>query len=446
MRGVKTALLRGMLLGLVALAVPLCIALTDRPASANTELVPAARLGVPYWDLRDGKTTFFLLTNASDFIDLQDTPFSIFGFQIPGPSVHVQFYDKTCAKQNRKVKLSPLDIDQLDLSVAPTSVSLPSKVGFADIDVRFSESAGGLLSRAGVQLNVLMGTIVIVDPANDWVAAYPAASNLGSSADGLGGPIVARNSSGYPLAWNGRYEAFPDAVAIPGFFAEGKGPTPYTIDSVLAIAGLPDGNWDGSNYGEAPGQELLTPSTLTPRILVSTHGHWYDGCENEFSYDIDTHYAIGNLESFFGTLVNRDKGPWHLADPASTCTGTAPLVDEVNGAYVGWAKLQNNMTSTSYCDTDLRGSGGAGGLTPTCGINRARGLVGTNLQTALNSANGNFSADITRLWGLPLTIEEQDNCTDSDGNPLPPTGSGGNCHYNMINGNGETVEFFEVTP
>lgn len=401
MKSARKLLVLGVL-GLIGFGASLMM--SAGPASANTELVPAARLAVPFWDTRAaaGRDTFILLTNASPFIDLSNPLPPLIGT----PIAHMEFYDHTCVRCSMSVPLSPGDIDQLDLITLPCPSGLASDYGFADIDVRNPSEIDP--ARSGIQFNVLMGTVVVADIDDDWAAAYPAASSLGSSFFGLGGVIVQRVPFPVGNVWFGRYETYPDAVAVPGFFAEGAGVL-NTVDSILAVAGMPDGNWFGFGFfgAEAPGDAL--PNLTVPvafRTPVNGNGNMYDGCEHLFNYPMSGHHVTTTLRAVnFNAQL-----PWAGSCPAFN---GLPAADEFSGATVGWMTFLNDTAADSS------------------GANR--GVVGTNLQTAVSAITGLTSADITRLWGAPYHRTWMFGCTDGFfGALLPVNADGGTCYYNMF--------------
>jgi hypothetical protein len=343
-------------------------------ASANTELVPAARLAIPYWDISAGRNTLLLLTNVSRAVDLRGAAFH--------GEVHIEWYNKDCSRTDIPVQLSPEDIDQLNLSNPATN--LPGTQGYADIDVRNVASNVG----TSLQYNVLLGTVVVSDSVSDFVIAYPAASDIGSSSTGVGGNIVTRNidGSGRALVWTGSYEPFPSRVFVPMFFAEG-GPT--NTQSLLAIAALPNGNWGQGALGEAPGQDVTTfvPGGPASTTLISANTQVYDGCENRQSKPISGHYILGSLGSLFGPNVTQTP-PWKNILP-NDCHGAQnfPHVDEFSGASVGWIDIPNT-TDPSIGDS---------------GDEFDRGMVGVLIENAdsIGPSPATQQGDVTRLWGDP---------------------------------------------
>lgn len=344
-------------------------------ASANTELVPAARLVVPYWDQSGSRSTLLMLTNVSRAVDLTGV----------NGEVHIEWYDKNCNRSNIPVQLSPEDIDQIDL--ADTATNLPAGTqGYADIDVRNAASNVG----TSLQYNVLLGTVIISDLATDYALAYPAASSVGSSTGGVGGDIVTRNSdgSGNALAWSGSYEPFPSRVFVPMYFAEGG---PINTTSLLAIAAPPNGNWGQGSVGEAPGQDVTSTVAGGPAstTLISANTQVYDGCENRVSRTISGHYILDSLgaDTMFGAdIINQAN--WNEQVAGGDCHGASnfPSTDEASSpdAYIGWIDIPNTKDPSSGDSGD----------------EVDRGLVGLLVQNSDGNSTSSLG-DVTRLWGDP---------------------------------------------
>jgi hypothetical protein len=356
------------LLALLVVAAP--VMMMVHSASANTELVPAARLVAPYWDVTPGRNTLLLLTNVSEGVNLQ-------GIGTDG-AVHLEFYDKTCARADLPVHLSPTDIDQLDLKSGAHDLrgraTLPSNIGWVDIDIRRDD---GARSRDSRQFNVLLGTVVISDGAGDFAIAYPMAANIGSSRYGVGGTIVERDAGGVAQFWHGKYEPYPSRLFVAAFFAEGG---PINTASQLVIAGPTDGNWPGCFgaaplpcKGEAPGQALGGATTN----LIDAHVLIYDGCENFQSSDLVAHYVNNSLSGLFGTgIINQLN--WKQGGRSCKNPSNFPSVDgDQENAFVGWIEIPNTINSN---------------------VGLPRGLVGVLVQ----SVAGTFrQGDVSRLWGDP---------------------------------------------
>lgn len=427
--------IRSFLAGVVAIAAVVgAVGL----ASANTELVPASRLVVPFFDISSGRDTFLVLTNASRNIRLDATTFAC-GAGLAGTcgpyGVHLEYYGQSCQRVDESTFLTPGDIDQFDLALDAvvagasgtggalgpvTASSTQSGLGgrgWVDIDVRFTQGGIVQTSDPSVQANVLLGTVVITDSANDFALAYPMASSIGTSNIGGGvlGRIVRRNQDGRAIAWSGRYEPFPPRTFVPAFFAEGtdtSGPNAGTaFTAFLAMAGPADGNWDNSGNGEAPGQQIGAPGAAG-EPLISVTAIIFDGCEHSISQPFSSHYVDNFLSKLFPSLPARTS--W----TAAKCTSLPgfPGRDELSvsqdptgtGQAVGWIDLPNSAIA---CDNTTAGATAAncpaysGASTTTTfqgagnGTGQRRGVVGVLIENVVNTALKLELGDVTRLWG-----------------------------------------------
>ena len=385
----------------IAAATMLAIgpALAAGTAWANTELVPAARLVAPYWDISGDRSTLMLIANVSRRANLVktadigqlsgtcnlDTPSGPVG--VPGTTcaVHLEFYDKTCDNIDLTIDLTKQDIDQLDLKTDSDLGGvrgLASKKGWVDIDVRRAISGSGH-TNTSVQANVLVGTVVITDTGSDFAVAYPMASNIGSSdrsGDGAASyDIVSRDGQGDANVWTGTFESFPARVYVPMFFAEGAHDG-TTFSSTLAIAGPAQ----SIRFGEAPGQDLEDDKTtpgIDEGILIDAEVDVVDACENPQSDDLLDHYIIGTLDELFTNQVSA---------PYGNACGTYPAgdVDRKTTGYFqgGFIDIANNALALSW-------SGGVSGSQGSPEYDIERGLVGVLVQHTPSRG------DATRLWG-----------------------------------------------
>lgn len=412
------SLFRGIFVTLAAAALVFGVM---APAFANTELVPASRLIAPFFDISSGRDTFYLLTNVSQSLSLNQVAFTppFTGAVSIGPyGVHLEHYGQSCARIDESTGLTPTDIDQFDLLVnsvvrnaigsgqaigSVTASATQSGVagrGWSDIDVRFG--SGTLTSSTSVQANVLLGTVVITDSGGDFALAYPMASVIGTSSQtvsggtglgAIGGAIVTRNAAGTALLWTGRYEPLPSRLFVPAFFAEGIDATGanagQTFTAFLAIAGPPDGNWSNFGTGEAPGQSTganATNQNLKLNFII------YDGCEKNFSDNKNSHYLNNTYTALFGANTNRSQ--WTTA----LCGVAFGGRDELSGQAVGWIDITNTAIScgdgAATCSSTTATGPGA-----NTGIGQNRGMVGITIEnvTATNLKIG----DVTRLWGDP---------------------------------------------
>jgi hypothetical protein len=414
-------------------------------ASANTELVPAARLVAPFIDISSGRDTFLLIVNVSPTFPLTRTPFNFTNLGNPGVTVgdsvgwgvHLEFYAASCTTNSRTVDMTPSDIDQLDLLVNPNltgqlpggpttaSQSGVEGRGWVDIDVRRTPAAA---TDPSVQANLLMGTVVISDFANDFALAFPMASSIGSAAHGLGAVIVQRSPA---ILWSGRYEPFPPRVFVPAYFAEGTGTgsaAGQVFSTFLAIAGPADGNWSGVdrdgntsvNTGEAPGQ-IIGDGGTGGTLVNAPNSLLFDGCEQRIDRPIEGHYINNSLGSIFGA-VNLNRANW----TAANCSAKIfPGLDEFSGQPVGWVDIPNTALSRGTAGSSRPTSSSTGGI----GVNRERGLVGVFVESVAGGTPTAFKlGDTTRLWGDCSFIQIED------------AGSPG-CAFGSFSGSGTSPNF-----
>jgi len=407
-------------------------------ASANTELVPAARQIVPFFDISSGRDTFLILVNASRNIRLDGTFFPC-GTNTCGPfGVHLEYYGQSCQRIDESTFLTPGDIDQFDLALDPVvaGASLPGGAlgsvtasstqsglggrGWVDIDTRFTQGGIVQTSDPSVQANVLLGTVVITDSSADFALAYPMAAGIGTSRSGVLGRIVRRDSNGRAINWTGRFEPYPPRTFVPAFFAEGTdttGPNTGTaFTAFLAMAGVADGNWDNSDNGEAPGQQIGLPGAAG-EPLINVTAIIFDGCEHSISSPFSSHYVNNFLSKLFPAIPNRTL--WTAGKCAAGEIGTAgtfPGRDFLSvsqdptgtGQAVGWIDLPNTAIS---CDNTVPGtdpgqcpaySGASTASTPLGagrGVGQRRGVVGVLIENVVNATIPLRIGDVTRLWG-----------------------------------------------
>lgn len=418
----KQSRIRGILAGAAAVAL---VGGTVAPALANTELVPASRLVAPFLDISSGRDTFYMLVNVSQDVNLNQVTYTTSGGVTRGPwGVHLEHYGQSCDRVDESTGLTQGDIDQFDLLVnsvtrtamgsgqalgGVTATATQSGVagrGWTDIDVRFG--TGTLTGSTSIQANVLLGTTIISDFGSDFAFAYPMASMIGTSNSvgqaspialspaglgPIGGKIVQRNATGTATNWFGRYEPLPHRVFVPVYFADGtESASGETFNSFLVVAGPPDGNWDRSDDGEAPGQStgkgLAGPPNLTLNLIV------WDGCEKNTSFNYSSHFLNNTYAALFGTTTNRST--WKTAVP-SECPAAFASRDELSGQALGWIDIIN---SAKACDNTANGTAGCpvgtDGDTGT-GTGQARGVAGINVSNVVSS--GLNLGDVTRLWG-----------------------------------------------
>ena len=380
---------------LLLVVTPMMVAIDF--ASANTELVPAARLVAPYVTIETGRSTFLMLVNVSSLSLVKNATGAVGG-------VHLEFYDKTCIRSSTTINLSAKDIDQVNVNDVIAGALATSKIGFVDIDVRDTTVFSSPLAASSIRLNALMGEVVVTDSQSDWALAYPMASSIGSASGGTNtSVIVTRNSSGAAIAWSGRYEAYPNRLFVPLFFAEGS---PVT-GTFLAVVSPADGNWHGNGNptaganSEAPGENLVASSGTT---LINAGAVVFDGCEQHADRPVTGHTLMDTLGNLFGSsAVNRAN--WS----ASNCSATTfPGLDELSGNPVGFIDLPNVSTT-------VKGASGIG---------FRRGMVGIFFEVVAKQT------DVVRLWADPASVTGQTGCTFS--NPSSGVGGGATpCPYTL---------------
>jgi hypothetical protein len=185
---------------------------------------------------------------------------------------------------------------------------------------------------------------------------------------------------------------------VPIYFADGtEAASGETFSSFLVVAGPPDGNWDGSGDGEAPGQKTgkgaVGPPNLTLNLIV------WDGCEQNTSFNYDSHFLNNTYANLFGTTTNRST--WQTSVPSNPngCPAVFASRDELSGQALGWIDIINSAVA---CDNTSNGTSGCtigGPVTPAVGTGTAqpRGMVGINVSNVTSSSVE--LGDVTRLWG-----------------------------------------------
>jgi len=377
------------LLALLLVAAP-AIAVVHT-ASANTELAPASRLVAPYITLEAGRNTFLLLANTSGVV-LSNKSGTTGG-------VHIEFYNKSCSRNDIVQQLSERDIDQINIDslIASAIFADSSKLGFADIDVRDTTLYTGNSQVApSLRVNALTGVVLVADSTDDFAFSYPMAASLGSAASGAGGIIVTRNPAGTGAAsqWTGRYEPFPSRLFVPIFYAEGADSAGSTVTGFLSLVSPADGNWHGGGTGtgagaEAPGEVIAVAAgqnALQLSVIM------WDGCERQRSFTPAGHTVMGTLDTLFpGGAALRSN--WTTAN--CTSGGTGPGRDEQgSNEPLGWLDIGN---SSSQCKGSATGCGVAGGGNPL------RGMVGVFFSRSVGGSPSKKMGDNSRLWGDPST-------------------------------------------
>ncbi len=424
----------------ICAAIALLVGPVDRSA-ANTELVPAARLVAPFFDISPGRDTFLILANVSRWVKLDGTTFACGRAGTCGPfMVHLEFYGQSCERIDYTTLLTPGDIDVIDLGlnavtsgvtdpgqalgpVSPSSTQSGLRGrGWVDIDVRFCQAGVCQESDPGVQANVLVGTVLIVDIVTDVATTYPMAPSMGIADHGLLGRIVRRDPQGRAIEWTGRYEPFPNRLFVPAFFAEGQPPLSIFGKfhaAFLALAAPADGNWDGSGNGEAPGQRIGPPAG-PGAPLINVEADVFDGCESSITVEFASHYVNNFLSLLMPALPQRPS--WTDAKCGASFPGRDELSNGENGGQpgqpVGWIDLQNAAIA---CDQTTPGPGASNcpayssSSTVTdfhsagVGTGQRRGMVGVLLESesfrflspfpGVRPRTQLLSLTASRLWG-----------------------------------------------
>jgi hypothetical protein len=180
-------------------------------AATNSELIPGSRIVFPYYDLREGISTFLIFTNVS----------------LGSAALHLEFYDAGCLRRDSSLHLSAGDTDLLDVgAILQVEADGLFRQGFVDV-----------VTFAG---NVLLGTAVIVNGLENWGIVYHGAA--------------ARRLPGGPLP----FEPYPSRLFLPVFLTQGSRGDGNLSDGLLVVA---------APHPTQPGGELPDPS-LQPTIRV----------------------------------------------------------------------------------------------------------------------------------------------------------------------------------
>lgn len=173
-------------------------------AATNSELIPGSRIVFPYYDLREGISTFLSVTNVG----------------LGSATLHLEFYDASCLRRDSSLDLSAGDADLLDIGaiLQPGADGL-FRQGFVDV-----------VTFAG---DVLLGTAIIVNGSEDWGIVYHGAS--------------ARRLSSGPLP----FEPYPSRLFLPAFLTQGDLGDGMLSDGLLVVA---------APHPTQPGGELPDPS------------------------------------------------------------------------------------------------------------------------------------------------------------------------------------------
>lgn len=419
----RFALVALLALGIAAPAGLLLTLAVPTPASANSELHPGGRLFFPAWDVRGARLSFMIITRLSLFAADQNQdggyartdsfyrtdnnclpghttafpgaiattggPFSgLAGRGTLVDDVHLEWYGKSCEKDDEVLKMSCADIDLIFLSSA--NLSQHYQDSFQDLqgalDVHFIINGSGTNFTQRVLENSLLGMGVIVDPTEGWALAYPAAA---AKATYCGACVVL--DGGTPVG----YEPFPVEVFIPFVFADDS---QGGIQNLLYL-------WGPTFF---PGDDMAQN--------IGIAWTWFDGRERRFTNSKGRHAFVDllkNLDPLFKettftcghttdpTRAEDDGAPrtdinaGPPSDSTAGCTGTAGI-DAVHTSDNAQTPPAFTTTSIGWWDI-LKNS-----ETPTPfpnypAINQKRGLVGVVAATVPDAvAQGN--GDAIRLW------------------------------------------------
>ena len=260
-------------------------------AATNAELVPGSRIVFPYYDLRPGFATFLFLTNVS----------------LTPVSVALEFYDTSCASQGTHISLSGRDIDSLDLSQMISGNASESFLqGFVDVTT---------------DADVLLGTAVVVNMADDWSIAYN-----GAPARRLAAGITP-------------FEPYPTGLLLPAFLTTGQLGGGVLADGLLIIA---------APHPTSPGAKLPDkPIQASAEILLRQERAAMSGDQPR------THEIIHISSRFSGH---------HIILPIGAIAGT------FTSPTLGWLSLTNHATDKKgvpiglvglYIQTLVRPDGGS---------------------------------------------------------------------------------------
>lgn len=247
-------------------------------AATNAELVPGSRIVFPYYDLRPGFATFLYLTNVST------TPVT----------VNLEFYDTSCARQDTHINLSGRDIDALDLSEMISGNAFESFLqGFVDVTA---------------DADVLIGTAVVANIADDWAIVYN------------GAPARRLTDGTTP------YEPYPTGLVLPVFLTQGQLEGGVLTDGLLILA-APNPTRPGGKLSE-------TPIRASAEILLRHESTTPNG---------DRHRPHEMIQ-----LSSRFSGHY-LMLPIGTITGTTA------SPMLGWLSLTNHATNKKGVPVGLVG-------------------------------------------------------------------------------------------
>lgn len=358
-------------------------------AGANTELVPGTRIVFPFFDISTGHSTFLLLHNTAD---------------ASTATVQLALYGQGAGRQDFFLTLTPHDVDQFDvgLQVAGGAAAFPGVAGNTSqtnvagrgwVDAFVVASAS--TSSNVIQGNVLAGSAIVVNLAEDFAFAYPGAASQCQSDLGPGQAVVTRLAEGgLAGVWTGRCEQYPSTLHLPGYLAEDLESTPSPpLTAFLVLAGPAD-----ANKKEAPGQNLGGADAAL--VDVNPGVFTRDGCGIQFPF------ASGSAHLLNGRIttvdVNGNSVKRTSFSAAAVCPASGgPNADELSGSPIASVLFRNQKdTPTTVATGPVPNPNftGPNGFDLTA---RKRGMVGVVFGSA--TQGGLKLGDTIRLWGSGTT-------------------------------------------
>lgn len=357
-------------------------------AGANTELVPGTRIVFPFFDISTGHSTFLLLHSTGG-----------------GSTATVQLalYGQGAGRQDFFLTLTSGDVDQFDvgLQVPGGAAAFPGVAGNTSqtdvagrgwVDAFVVASAS--TSSNVIQRNVLAGSAIVVNLAEDFAFAYPGAASQCQSDLGAGGAVVTRLAEGgLAGVWTGRCEQYPSTLYLPGYLAEDLESTPSPpLTAFLVLAGPAD-----ANKKEAPGQNLGGAGAFL--VDVSFPSFTQDGCGvRDTFHSTLAHLLNGRITTVDNVSGNSYRRTNFTPPPGGVCPGSGgPFADELSGSPIASVLVRNqNDTPTTVGTGPVPNPNftGPNGFDLTA---RKRGMVGVVFGSA--TTGGLKLGDTIRLWG-----------------------------------------------
>ncbi len=274
-------------------------------AWANNELHPGGRLFFPLWDVSTPNRLTFIIVTRQALTDGQSirgvgtanvrlytvngegkclprgangSTTNVNRIDLGGTSVnpvfvddvHFEYYGRTCISADEIVHMSCADIDLFLLSSAAPrfAFQVVAGDGRGALDVSFVTNGQGDPGQRKLE-NSLMGSAIITDVAEGWVASYAAAA-----AKALPCATCADIDGGEPVG----YENYPMEVYLPFAFADGFPAPGGALRNFLSL-------W---------GPALLAGGNLTS-ASINLDFRWWDGRERPFLGSVSAHALIRPL-------------------------------------------------------------------------------------------------------------------------------------------------------